>query len=139
MRSHVRWNVPRVALVLARPKRFQTDSGSMPPMSSFPKGCPGPGTPHVNLDEAFASYRLLAGRERTQRMSPRVGSLTTPPLFPRCGAPACSPARKESVQCSVPRRDKHTRQNDLAQLHPRCSSLGGGFLHSPARGQQMVQ
>ena len=92
MRSHVRWNVPRVALVLARPKRFETDSGSMPPTSSFAKGCQGPGTPHVNLDETFTSYRLLAGRERTQRMSPRGGSLTTPPCSPRCGAPACSPA-----------------------------------------------
>lgn len=79
MRSHVRWNVPRVALVLARPKRFETDSGSMPPPSSFAKGCQGPGTPHVNLDETFTSYRLLAGRERTPRMSPRGGSLTTPP------------------------------------------------------------
>jgi len=130
MPPHTLWNLPRVIVALARKKRFETDSGSAPPTSTFTGGWPATGLPSVSpWVRHSASESLLDKAERILRMSARGESHDTPtPPIRSARVTAGDKDDRKAATVAPSWGPIAPPTYGLTRLQPRRSPLGMGLL-----------
>jgi len=132
--SHVLWNLSRLPVVFTRKKRFERNSVSMPPTSTFIGGWTETGFPSIptGLRHSASSSVLSRARKDSRGECEKGESDDTPLSLPRSArVPAGSEAGENSLRWVSPMRQSRQGKNTWHDCNPAARFHGNVTILSP--------